>query len=185
MFGICTGIMKLFDHFVVVAQRRRLSEHTIECYLTWVRQFMTFSAARHVGWTHPKKLGTPDVEAYLNDLVVRRRLSASSQNQALCALCFLYRHVLDGVSPNEHLGKFLLERSRRVPRMPTVLAVDEVRRIIGDPPGAHLPAHGGVALWDRHAGGGSVHVARCVADIARERVVHFRRPATANLPKRA
>ena len=116
--------MKLFDHFVVVAQRRRLSEHTIECYLTWVRQFMTFCAVRHGEWTHPAKLGTADVEAYLNDLVIRRRLSASSQNQALCALCFLYRHVLDGVIPNEHLGKFLLERSRRVPRVPTVLSVE-------------------------------------------------------------
>jgi integrase len=44
--------------------------------------------------------------------------------------------VLDGVIPNEHLGKFLLERSRRVPRVPTVLSVEEVRRLIeAIPPG--------------------------------------------------
>ena len=107
--------MKLLDHFVVVAQRRRLGEHTIECYLTWVRQVTTFCASRHSAWKHPAELGTVDVEAFLNDLVLRRRLSASSQNQALCAVALLYRHVLDGVIPNQHLGKFLLERSRRVP----------------------------------------------------------------------
>ena len=99
---------------------------------------MTFCAARHAGWKHPKELGTADAEAYLNDLVVRRRLSASSQNQALCALCFLYRHVLDGVTPNEHLGEFLLERSRRIPRVPTVLAVEEVRRVVEAIPPARI-----------------------------------------------
>ena len=113
--------MKICDQFVVVAQRRRLSEHTVACYLTWLKQFVTFCAAAHGVWKHPTQLGTGDVEAFLNDLVVRSRLSASAQNQALCALVFLYRHVLDGVNPNEHLGKFLLERSRRVPRVPTVL----------------------------------------------------------------
>jgi site-specific recombinase XerD len=122
--------MKLLEQFVVVAQRRRLSEHTVECYLTSIREFMTCCAAAHGLWKHPTELGPRDVEAFLNDLVIRRRLSASSQNQALCALAFLYRHVLEGVIPNEPLGKFLLERSRRIPRVPTVLAADEVRRLI-------------------------------------------------------
>jgi integron integrase len=130
--------MKLLDHFIVVAQRRRLSGHTIECYLTWVRQFMTFCAGLHGAWKHPAELRTGDAESFLNDLVIRRRLSASSQNQALCALAFLYRHVLDGVIPNEHLGKLLLERSRRVPRVPTVLSVEEVRRIIETIPPARI-----------------------------------------------
>ncbi len=60
--------MKLLDQFVVVAQRRRLSEHTIECYLTWIRQFMTFCAGVHGTWKHPAELRTNDVESFLNDL---------------------------------------------------------------------------------------------------------------------
>jgi hypothetical protein len=56
----------------------------------WVKQFLTFSAATSGDWKHPAELGTAEVEAFLNDLVSRRRLSASAQNQALCALVFLY-----------------------------------------------------------------------------------------------
>jgi len=81
-------------------------------------------------WRHPVNLGTDDVEAFLNDMVIRRRVSASAQNQALCSLVFLYKHVLDGVIANDHLGKFMLERARRVKRLPTVLSQDEVRRVI-------------------------------------------------------
>ncbi len=53
-----------------------------------------------------------------------------AQNQALCALVFLYGQVLADVIPQDHLGKFLLQRSRRPQRLPTVLSSDEVRRII-------------------------------------------------------
>ncbi len=82
--------------------------------------------------------GPTDVEAFLNDLVMRRRLSASWQNQALNALAFLYRHVLEDVIPQDHLGKFLLQRSRRVARVPTVLSVEEVRRVIEAIPPARI-----------------------------------------------
>jgi site-specific recombinase XerD len=58
-----------------------------------------------------------------------RRLLASSQNQALNALVFLYRHVLENTIPQDHLGKFLLLRSPRARRVPTVLSPDEVRSI--------------------------------------------------------
>jgi integron integrase len=67
---------------------------------------------------------------YLNHLVGERHLAASTQNQALCALLFLYQHVLENVLPQEHLGKFVLLRSKRAKRVPTVLSVPEVRRVI-------------------------------------------------------
>jgi integron integrase len=122
--------MRLLEQLMVVARRRRLADATVEVYTHWVRDFLRFSADRHGTWTHPTQLGTSDVESFLNDLVMRRRLAASSQNQALNALVFLYRHVLEDVIPQDHLGKFLLLRARRVGRVPTVLSVDEVRRVI-------------------------------------------------------
>jgi hypothetical protein len=81
--------MKLLQQLFVVARRRRLAAGTIDVYSSWVRQFLTFHRAANGTWRHPSTLGTADVEAFLNDLVVRRRLSASAQNQALCALVFL------------------------------------------------------------------------------------------------
>lgn len=123
---VCVWVMKLLEQFKIVAARRRLAEKTVEAYLSWIRQFLTFSAGHGGAWRHPASLGTQDVEAFLNDLVVRRRLSVSAQNQALCALVFLYKHVLDGVIANDHLGKFMLERSRRVQRLPTVLSPDGI-----------------------------------------------------------
>jgi integrase len=103
-----------------------------------VRQFLTFHRAADGTWRHPATLGTADVEAFLNDLVVRRRLSASAQNQALCALVFLYEQVLQDVIPQDHLGKFLLQRSRRPRRLPTVLSTQEVRRVLDAVPADHI-----------------------------------------------
>ena len=122
--------MRLLEQVRVVAARRRLAGRTIDAHWSWIRQFMTFCAGLNRAWTRPENLGTSEVEAFLNDLVLRRRLSASAQNQALCALVFLYGQVLDGVIAKDHLGKFMLERSRRVQRLPTVLSQAEVRRVL-------------------------------------------------------
>jgi integron integrase len=122
--------MKLLQQAIVVARRRRLAPSTIEVYCVWIRQFLAFAAQQHGAWMTPQQLATADVEAFLNDLVMRRRLSAASQNQAMCALVFLYTHVLRDVIPQDHLGKFLLQRSRRPKRIPTVLSAGEVRRLI-------------------------------------------------------
>ena len=92
--------MRLLEHFGAVARQRRLADNTIEAYRSWVQQFLRFSANAHGGWKRPEELGTADVEALLNDLVSRRRLSASSQNQALNALVFLYGQVLDAIPEN-------------------------------------------------------------------------------------
>ncbi len=122
--------MKLLERVVEVARVRRLSANTIDVYSAWIRGFLTFCRDPAGPWRHPAELGTEDVERFLNDLVIRRRLSASSQNQALNALVFLYRHVLENAIPRDHLGKFELLRSRRVRRVPTVLSSAEVARVI-------------------------------------------------------
>jgi hypothetical protein len=79
----------------------------------WVRRYVQFSAVARGEWVPPQRLATADVEAFLNHLVGERHLSASSQNQALNALVFLYRHVLENAIAPDHLGKFELLRSAR------------------------------------------------------------------------
>ncbi len=92
--------MKLLEKFEAVARQRRLADNTIDAYRGWIQQFLRFCAAARGQWTRPEELGTADVESFLNDLVSRRRLSASSQNQALDALVFLYAQVLDAIHDN-------------------------------------------------------------------------------------
>lgn len=129
--------MKLLEKLAVVARQRGMADSTIDCYSLWVQQFLRYSAGAHGEWKHPAELGTGDVEGFLNDLVVSRQLAGSTQNQALNALVFLYKHVLDAI-PQDHLGKFLLQRSKRPKRVPTVLSVAEVKRVIEAVPADHM-----------------------------------------------
>jgi site-specific recombinase XerD len=74
----------------------------------------------------PLRWGKPEIEAYLSHLAQNRRLSSSSQNQAFNAILFLYREVL-GVQPPEDINAL---RARRSQRIPVVLSVGEVQRVI-------------------------------------------------------
>jgi integron integrase len=138
-----TTRMKLLESLRAASARKHLSPRTIECYESWVRQFLAFTRSRAGGqWRHPRELGGGDVEAFLNHLVLERRLSASSQNQALNAIVFLYRQVLGSELGDDHLGPIAAERATRPARVPTVLSVREVERVLaklpepasGDPP---------------------------------------------------
>jgi site-specific recombinase XerD len=87
---------------------RHLSKHTIECYRAWILDFLRF--AREGGrWRHPRELGGADVAAFLTHLAVDRRLSASSQNQASCAVVFLFKRELA-----DELGEDDLDDARAV-----------------------------------------------------------------------
>ncbi len=68
---------------------RHYSPRTEQAYVRWVRRFVEFHSRRH-----PAELGPAEVTQFLTDLAVRRGVSASTQNQALHALLFLYREVL-------------------------------------------------------------------------------------------
>jgi len=123
-----------------VGRCRRLAGATREVYLYWVREFLTFWREQAGAWREPESLRGPEVEAFLTHLLVARELSASSQNQALCAIVFMYRHVIfdeahdpDPQRPRwrEHLGRFSAERSKRPVRLPTVLSTREVISLIG------------------------------------------------------
>jgi integron integrase len=129
--------MRLLEKLSIVAKQRGMAESTIQCYSLWVKQFLRFSAVAHGAWKHPAELGTADVEAFLNHLVGSRQLAGATQNQALNALVFLYKQVLDTI-PQDHLGKFLLQRSKRPKRVPTVLSASEVVRVIEAVPADHM-----------------------------------------------
>jgi integron integrase len=121
--------MKLRERYINVARRRRLAENTVDCYWRWIEAFLRFCKRGGV-WVPPGQLGAGDVERFLTYLVRERRVAASTQNQACNAIVFLYRRVLADELPEDHLGKFAAERSKRPARVPTVLSENEVLRVV-------------------------------------------------------
>jgi len=99
---------------------RHYSPRTEEAYVQWVRRFVRFCNTRH-----PRELGPSDVTRFLSHLAVEGKVSASTQNQALSALVFLYKDVLD--MPVGWLSS--LVRAKRPLRVPVVFTKDEVRRV--------------------------------------------------------
>jgi integron integrase len=102
-------------------RRRHYSLRTEDTYVHWIKRFIYFSGKRH-----PAELGSAEVTAFLNHLAREREVAASTQNQALCALLFLYRDVLATRLP------WLdgLERVRRPARVPTVLTREETQSLL-------------------------------------------------------
>jgi hypothetical protein len=81
---------RLLDRMREALRLRRYSRRTEEAYVAWARRFILFHGKRH-----PSGLGAPEVTAFLTSLAVDGRVAASTQNQALSALLFLYRDVLE------------------------------------------------------------------------------------------
>jgi len=130
--------MKLLEQLSVVARRRGLAAQYHRCLFPLgqtVSKLLCGSAWR---METSQRTGNRDVEAFLTDLVVRRHVAGATQNQALNALVFLYQQVLEDTIPQDHLGKFVLQRSSRPKRVPTVLCVEEVRRVIEAVPQEHM-----------------------------------------------
>ena len=100
---------------------RHYSRRTEIAYCAWVRRFVLFHGRRH-----PSLMGEQEISAFLNHLATDGRVSASTQNQALHALLFLYRHILCrdmGLIPG-------LTPAKRGRRLPVVLSVSEVRSVL-------------------------------------------------------
>lgn len=101
---------------------RHMSLRTAEVYTDWVRRYIRFHKGKH-----PRQMGQREVTAFLSDLATRRNVAASTQNQALAALLFLYREVLE--APFGWLDQ--LVRAKRPHRLPVVLTRDEVAAVLG------------------------------------------------------
>lgn len=106
----------------VALRTRHYARSTEKAYVNWIRQFIVFHGKRH-----PRELGAPEVEAFLSSLAVGRRVSPSTQNQALSALLFMYREVLSVELP--WLDGVVRAKPRRY--VPSVLTRAEVRAVLG------------------------------------------------------
>jgi integron integrase len=119
---------KLLLKTQTVLRRMHYSYRTEKQYLSWIRRFVTFHGRRH-----PVHMGAADIEAFLNHLALKLQVSASTQNQALNALLFLYRTVLD--QPIEL--RIDAARAKRPERVPTVLSRQEAQRVLACLSGPH------------------------------------------------
>ena len=113
---------RLLDLVRIALRTRHYSLRTEEAYVGWIRRFILFHGKRH-----PNEMGEKEINVFLSSLAIRDGVSASTQNQALCALLFLYREILRVDDPNLE-GAI---RARRPHRLPTVLTRAEVKRILG------------------------------------------------------
>jgi integron integrase len=101
---------------------KHYSRHTEQAYVTWIKRYIFFHDKRH-----PKDMGAADIEAFLTHLAVQQKVAASTQNQALSALLFLYRYVLR--QPLD--GPIDAIRAHKPKRLPTVLTKEEALQVIG------------------------------------------------------
>ena len=100
---------------------RHYSRRTEEVYIQWIRRFI-----KHGGMRHPRALGAAEVSSFLSSLAVEGQVSASTQNQALAALLFLYREVLNAPVGWLHV----IVHAKRPARVPVVLTREEVRKVL-------------------------------------------------------
>src|SRR4051812_30100004 len=117
----------LLSQLVEQLRLRHYSDRTTSTYLSWVVRYIRFHGKRH-----PRDLGRDHVEEFLSSLAIRSNVSASTQNQALAAIGFLYREVLN--IPLEDSDR--LARARRPVRLPVVRTRDEVKRLMRQMDGA-------------------------------------------------
>ena len=119
---------KLLERMRGVLRVGHYSIRTERSYLDWAKRFIVFHGKRH-----PDQMGKREVEAFLTHLAVDRRVSPATQNQALNAILFLYRRVLEVELP--WLDNVVRAQEKR--RMPVVLTRGEVRQVLGILPPPH------------------------------------------------
>ncbi len=136
---------KLLDRVRGAIRARHYSRRTEEAYVHWIKRFIFFHGVRH-----PAEMGEAEVTRFLSSLAVDSHVSASTQNQALSALLFLYREVLQ--HPLPWLDNIV--PAKRPVRLPVVLSRDEVHAIL-----AHL--HGAPHLMATLLYGAGLRVLEC------------------------
>ena len=120
---------RLMDQVREVLRYYHYSYRTEQSYSSWILQYIKF----YGGKTHPKNMSKNEVERFLSYLAEKKNVAAATQKQALNALIFLYKKVLDidlgdGIAPT---------RSKRRINLPTVLTQKEVSKLLGNMKGKH------------------------------------------------
>jgi integron integrase len=111
---------KLLDQLREVIRLKHYAYRTEETYVQWVRRYILFHEKRH-----PREMGRTEIEAFLTDLAVHQQVAASTQNQALNAILFLYREVL-----SLDVAEVNAMRAKRTQYLPTVLTPKEAKEVI-------------------------------------------------------
>lgn len=119
-----TRAPRLLDLLRESLRSRHYSRRTEDSYCHWAKRFIYFHGVRH-----PAEMAEPEINAFLTHLAVKGKVSASTQNQALSALLYLYRHVLGREIGD--LGDVV--RARKPKRLPVVMSREEVKSVL-----AHL-----------------------------------------------
>jgi len=114
---------RLLDRVRAAIRTRHYSRRTEDAYVGWIKRYIFFH-----GKIHPAAMGAEQVNAFLTNLAVEKHVSASTQAQALSALVFLYRNVLD--DPLPWIDDIV--RASRPKRLPVVLSREEVWKLLGE-----------------------------------------------------
>ena len=119
---------KLLDQIRDKIRLKHYSIRTEQAYIDWSRRYILYHNKRH-----PKDMGKTEVEQFLTHLAVERNVAASTQNQALSAILFLYKEVL-----RQDIGWLdNMEHAKRPARLPVVLTAAEVRTVLAHLEGRH------------------------------------------------
>jgi len=124
-----SAFLQSINHFMLT---RRYSKRTIASYILWIKAYINFKDKQH-----PKNMGQKEVGQFLTYLAVERNVAASTQRTALNALAFLYNTFLD--QPLGNISEFT--RTRRQPKLPTVLTTLEVKSLLH-----HIPSNYRLAI---------------------------------------
>src|SRR6266540_6048179 len=120
---------KLLDQYSEFLRNRHYSLRTEKTYIGWVRQYILYHKKRH-----PREMGVAEINDFITYLVNQKTVAASTQNQAISAILFLYRNVL-----NIQLDETALIpiRPTKPKRVPTVLSRDEAKKVIANMDGIY------------------------------------------------
>lgn len=135
---------KLLDQMRAKLRYLHYSIHTEHSYLEWVKQFIQFHDMKH-----PETMGAAEIEMFLNNLAIEKKVAASTQNQALSAVLFLYKEVLK--QDPGWIGKS--KRAKRPKKLPVVFSKSEVEKVLSFVDGvywimAHLLYGAGLRLME-------------------------------------